>query len=304
MIQLLNDQQKDDVKSIGFGGILDLKLSKCSNHKMLLWLVENFNYSSCMLTVDNYRSFVITPDDIYDVLMLPRNEGVPILKYARHEESPLLVDLKDKYGIKTAVPLRILFEVLRNDLSTGGDDFKRIFALYCLDSFLTPSSNRLVRTHLLKSTESVENIPKLDWCSYILSNLRESVRLFQTSASKNIGGCILLLQIIYFHRLRWRGVDEPCTLPLIQHWTDRKVSNRCIQEIQAGKYGCGELSLNMFPRSANGVLKNTLGFHDSESGKDDSEDDSESVARSRERKQVAFQAFGLWKLFYLIVGLC
>ncbi|KAL8493511.1 hypothetical protein ACS0TY_024646 [Phlomoides rotata] len=288
LMQLFNDQQKDDVKSIGFGGILELQLNRCSNHKMLLWLVENFNCSGRVLTVDNYRSFVITPDDVYDVLMLPRNEGVPVLKYTRHEESPLLVNLKDKYGIKPGAPLRVLFEVLRNDLSVGGDDFKRIFVLYCLESFLTPSTNRAVRTNVLKSVESVENISKLDWCGYILSNLCESVRMFQNHASKNIGGCILLLQIIYFHRLKWQGFDEPYTLPLIQHWSDKKVAARCIQEIKAGKYGCGELSVNMFPLSANGVLKNAGDIHDSESEKGGcgtKEDDSESVAKSREMKQ-------------------
>ncbi|KAL8497540.1 hypothetical protein ACS0TY_021028 [Phlomoides rotata] len=96
IIQGLNDQQRNDVRSVGFGGLLHLQLNKCSNHKMIQWLVEHFNHSSRMLDLDSIRSFVIIADDVHDVFMLPRNPGVPVVKYGKKAETSLLLRVKEK----------------------------------------------------------------------------------------------------------------------------------------------------------------------------------------------------------------
>ncbi|KAL8536228.1 hypothetical protein ACS0TY_011743 [Phlomoides rotata] len=139
---------------------------------MLRWLVDSFNPSSRMLQIDGLRGFAVTPDDVFDVFMLPRNPGVEVLSYAKSkvDQSPIL---------------------------------DRIFVLYALLSFLDPSPNRLVITKYLKSLE---------------------------------------------------GIAELSTLPLLKHWTIKKVSDRCSQELEAGKYGSGELVVNTYPISLNGVV--------------------------------------------------
>ncbi|KAL8492103.1 hypothetical protein ACS0TY_023648 [Phlomoides rotata] len=225
LLEILNEKQKTDVRSIGFGGLFSLNLTKCSDHRILSWLIKNFNSKSRVLYIDGHRFFAITADDIYDVLMLPRNECSPVLKYTRKEDGADMVRyLKDKYRIKTT---KSLFETIRDALVDGGADFKRLFIMYCLSSFLTPSPNQQVTTGVVKSLIDVEKISKLDWSSYILDFLCDSISQFKKPGSKNVGGCIILLQILYFHRLKWHGVSEPCTLPLIQHWTDRKIRDRC-----------------------------------------------------------------------------
>ncbi|KAL8552342.1 hypothetical protein ACS0TY_001151 [Phlomoides rotata] len=223
---------------------------------MLRWLVDSFNPSSCMFQIDGLRGFAVTPDDVFDVFMLPRNPGVQVLSYAKSkvDQSPILDRFKSDYVIFSGVSFSCLENALKDKFSNGGDDFIRIFVLYALLSFLDPSPNRLVITKYLKSLEVIQEISKFDWCSFILDKLCESIKRYKTGICKVVGGCVLLLQILYFHRLKWQGIAEPNTLPLLKHWTIKKVSDRCSQELEAGKYGSGELVVNTYPISLNGVV--------------------------------------------------
>ncbi|KAL8502811.1 hypothetical protein ACS0TY_021800 [Phlomoides rotata] len=209
-----------------------------------------------MLQIDGLRGFSVTPDDVFDVFMLPRNPGVEVLSYAKSkvDQSPILDRFKSDYVIFSGVSFSCLENALKDKFPNGGDDFIRIFVLYALLSFLDPSPNRLVITKYLKSLEVIQEISKFDWCSFILDKLCESIKRYKTGICKVVGGCVLLLQILYFHRLKWQGIAEPSTLPLLKHWTIKKVSDRCSQELEAGKYGSGELVVNTYPISLNEVV--------------------------------------------------
>ncbi|KAL8536634.1 hypothetical protein ACS0TY_011997 [Phlomoides rotata] len=234
LIQNFNQKQKDDIESVGFGGLLHLKLNKTSNQCMLKWLVDNFNFSSRMLQLDGLRGFAVTPDDVYDVFMLPRNPGVPVLSYVKTDQSPILDRFKSDYIIFPGVSFSYIENALEDKFANGGDGFIRIFVLYALLSFLDPSPNHLVITKYLKSLEVIQEISKFVWCSFVLDKLCESIRRYKIGSSK--------------------GIAEPSTLPLLKHWTMKKLSDRCSQELEAGKYESGELVVNTYPISLNGVV--------------------------------------------------
>lgn len=61
-------------------------------------------------------------------------------------------------------------------------------------------------------------------------------------------GCFVLLQIIYFHKLKFKNVCLPSSLPLIAHWSDMTVSQRLKDEESVKCFGSGIL-LNCFPIS-------------------------------------------------------
>ncbi|KAL8513507.1 hypothetical protein ACS0TY_012825 [Phlomoides rotata] len=121
LVSAMTEKQKDDVMSIGFGFILDLRLKRCSNQNMLRWLIDKFNSVSRVMYIDKHRFFPITTDDIYDVLMLPRNIDNPVLRYSRKEDGSMLCNhLNDKYKIKSGVPLTFLFDILKSQFHDGG----------------------------------------------------------------------------------------------------------------------------------------------------------------------------------------
>ncbi|KAL8516621.1 hypothetical protein ACS0TY_015039 [Phlomoides rotata] len=157
-----------------------------------------------MFQIDGLRGFAVTPDDVFDVFMLPRNPGVQVLSYAKSkvDQSPILDRFKSDYVIFSGVSFSCLENALKDKFPNGGDDFIRIFVLYALLSFLDPNPNRLVITKYLKSLVVIQEISKFDWCSFILDKLCESIKRYKTRICK--------------------------------HWTIKKVSDRCSQELEAG----------------------------------------------------------------------
>uniref|UniRef100_A0A803MBQ5 Uncharacterized protein n=1 Tax=Chenopodium quinoa TaxID=63459 RepID=A0A803MBQ5_CHEQI len=92
------------------------------------------------------------------------------------------------------------------DLVDGGEEFKRCFVLQALSSFLAPTTNRTVSLKLLKAVEKVDEIKTFDWCSYVLKKLKKAVQKYKDDeTAQNVSGCLLALQIMYFHRLNFQG---------------------------------------------------------------------------------------------------
>nr|GLL39943.1 uncharacterized protein LOC109153947 [Ipomoea trifida] len=75
----------------------------------------------------------------------------------------------------------------------------------------------------------------------------------KSTTQKNVSGCVLLLQILYFYRLKWWGIAQPSSHPLIQHWTHEKLKQRMIEEIYTGDFGQGELDNSTYPISSSKV---------------------------------------------------
>lgn len=136
--------------------------------------------------------------------------------------------------------------------------FKRLFVLYDLSYFLAPTPNRTTDLRVLKSLQDVERINDYDWCSFMLDKSCEGVTRCQKNINnKHIGGCLVFLQIVFFHRLVFRGKPVASTIPLIQHWDSDKVKERVKEELKSGCYGYGILDTTTYPTR----LTNRSGRH-------------------------------------------
>uniref|UniRef100_A0A803MRT9 Ubiquitin-like protease family profile domain-containing protein n=1 Tax=Chenopodium quinoa TaxID=63459 RepID=A0A803MRT9_CHEQI len=69
LIKDFSEQQKKDVISIDFGGLLELKLRRIST-KMLPWLCHRFNESSCVFKIDMLKEFSVSSYDVEDIFLL------------------------------------------------------------------------------------------------------------------------------------------------------------------------------------------------------------------------------------------
>lgn len=249
----LNEKQLEAIKSIGFGGLLTMTVSSMPV-TFVKMLVKNFNGISRMLTIDGRHSFLVTKYDICDAFLLPCNDGKDVVEMNRNESLEIMDVWKEKYGIDRIYPLSKLKTLLEERLTEGDDDFKRFFVLYSLTSFLTPKSNGMVDFNALKSLLDVEKIGEVDWCSYVLKQLCRAVTKYNNSSDmKNVSGCVLVLLIAYFHRLKWRGNAEPCSLPLIQHWSNEKLRKRVSEEMSVRALGQGEWVEDVYPVSLKSV---------------------------------------------------
>ncbi|KAK6131171.1 hypothetical protein DH2020_035091 [Rehmannia glutinosa] len=209
---------------------------------------KRFNGKSWLLSIDDRKRFVITADHIYDVFILPRIDR-EVLVFKRSDSLDPIVEFKKNVGIDGTSSVGSLKSKLMGGFKEGGGDFKRMFVLYSLSTLLTPTANRNVDVSCFKSLLDVDAIANFDWCSLVLERLGRAVDNFNKKSSTHISGCILALQIIYLHRLKWQGVVEPFDLPLIQRSTTQRIRKHVKEEKSAGEFGQGEWVEDVYPIS-------------------------------------------------------
>ncbi|XP_074282609.1 uncharacterized protein LOC141607149 [Silene latifolia] len=215
---------------------------------MVDWLLERYDTHTRLMLFNRFDRFSISKHDVYDVFMLPcGGEDVP----TNNDDKELLHGWRKRFG---ALPNKeIVLDKVRGEmlqLVEGGPEFKKMFVLFAMGSFLVPTVHNRVDTRLLGAVEDVAAIPKLDWCSYILDRFDFSVESWKGNESKSIGGCLMFFQLVYFHRMIWRGEPEARRLPLIQHWPYEVVKKRVKEECKAYTihkgFGIGVLDLTTY----------------------------------------------------------
>ncbi|XP_047319482.1 probable polyamine transporter At3g13620 [Impatiens glandulifera] len=89
-------EQKDAVKSIGFGALLSLSLSKCPG-EISRYLVRKFDCNKCSFTLENGEEVKIEEEDVHMVLGLPRGE-LDIVEYQNKEIDDKLKAFRTRWG--------------------------------------------------------------------------------------------------------------------------------------------------------------------------------------------------------------
>uniref|UniRef100_A0A803KN02 Ubiquitin-like protease family profile domain-containing protein n=1 Tax=Chenopodium quinoa TaxID=63459 RepID=A0A803KN02_CHEQI len=262
LVDLMKDFSDEQVKSvveIGFGGLLDLKLTRTVT-TLLPRLVNHFDPVSWMFSISPGKEFVISPYDVYDVFELPLNNGIDVVESTRSTDLQLKQEWRSMFDVagSAGIPLHKL-EARIVQLKDGGELFKRLFVMVAFATFLAPVANRTADLSFVKALENVDEIKNFNWCKYVHERLCRAILKYKKSKSQDsVGGCLLLLEVVYFQRLKFRNEAQDCSLPLIKHWTDKKISDRVKKEVDAKSFGCGILDTTTYPISQNFVFGDQL----------------------------------------------
>ncbi|KAH9612207.1 hypothetical protein KSS87_018858, partial [Heliosperma pusillum] len=230
LISQLNHAQREAVKRIGFGGLLDLRLK---------------------------HEFLVSKFDVHDCFLLPLGHKPLDLVPTGRKKDPLAEEnkqLKDRWrkSYKLSkpgepIPLGKLLTDLEKD-KEGGDQFCRLFVLFSMSSFLAPTTNNTVDMKLLGAVEDVGVINEYDWCSYVLDGVVRAAFVARKSP-RCLRGCIPFLMITYFQRFDFRDEAPLYDLPLIKHWDDERIASRLKGELVGGCLGRQTWSSVTYPRT-------------------------------------------------------
>ncbi|XP_056692913.1 uncharacterized protein [Spinacia oleracea] len=251
VIETFNSNQIKSVSEIGFGWLLSLPTQTSKLDTTLFpWLIDHFDPVSWLFKIEAGKEFIFSPCDVHDVFLLPLHSDNPIVDSSTRTKD---VGLKNqwRYYFKVkknaTIPLRLL-EIKMGELVEGGEMFKRIFVMFAFSVFLAPIANRTADLGLVKVLEDVDEIKNLDWCGYVHERLCRAIRKHKTSGCQgNVGGCLWVLQVVYFHRLQFRGIAESCSLPLMKHWSGTKIHERLVLEKDSACFGSGLLNTVTYP---------------------------------------------------------
>uniref|UniRef100_A0A803MT60 Uncharacterized protein n=1 Tax=Chenopodium quinoa TaxID=63459 RepID=A0A803MT60_CHEQI len=112
----------------------------------------------------------------------------------------------------------------------------------------SPTNKRLIdRIQELKKEKSVSDeflwnfvkIAELDWCTFVIEHLKDSVSVWKKGNSY-FTGPLPFLMVFYFDRLQRGGLEKPRKCPLISVWTKERIQVRYKFEKDHG-FGYGKL---------------------------------------------------------------
>ncbi|XP_048500740.1 uncharacterized protein LOC125497546 isoform X2 [Beta vulgaris subsp. vulgaris] len=231
----LSFEQKRDVESIGFGGLLHLKTNELPSD-LCRWLLHHFNpYSSSLVFYE--KQLAIELEDFYLVFGLPKI-GEKIVESGSRDNDELLVNYLEHLG-KTRNELRIkdIIDKMKEQKS-GGENFKRNFVMLVVSTLFRSNQKGNPQLKILKCLRNVDLISKFNWCQYGIECLTDSKR--EWVGSSMFTGPILALMLCYMDRVSFMGRSIERKFPLLSCWRREDIFYRRDFELtMAGDFGTG-----------------------------------------------------------------
>ncbi|XP_057810730.1 uncharacterized protein LOC131025129 [Salvia miltiorrhiza] len=189
-LTVLNDAQKDAVRSIGFGHILEFKVNRVPS-KLAYWVLDRFNHRSCTLELDVLTKIEIEEDDVYRVYGFPKGNKL-IENFQRTAENELFIEWKNFFNVANRDKIKIK-AVLRRmvDSADGGSWFKRHFVIALCFSLMESCTSGTVHPYIFSALANIEEIKSWNWGEYLLRCLIDHKKSWMTDKTKVFGGPIL-----------------------------------------------------------------------------------------------------------------
>ncbi|KAF7811545.1 E3 ubiquitin-protein ligase SINA-like 10 [Senna tora] len=245
LLQRLTPEQKDAVKSMGFGSLLGLRC-RTLRRSLCHWLLERFNTTNCSLEICN-ECIPLTPKDVEIVMGLSAS-GKDVVNSGPDD---LISDLRNSYNATNhGISVRLLEERLAGP--EAGEDFRRSFVLYALGTLLSPTARLDVSPSFLHFLTNMDLVHQYNWGKFLLDRLVREVTRFRQGRQQAVGGCLLFLQLFYYEIISFEDSSAfvPTIVPCLFYWGEEEITEREKREKELGGYGFGEDSEFVLIRNA------------------------------------------------------
>ncbi|CAA0815038.1 Unknown protein [Striga hermonthica] len=172
----LSDAHKHAVCEMGFGSLLDLKITSLPL-KMGFWLVENFNYMDRKLRLYDGEKIHVREEDVDSVLGLPRG-SLQISNKKKRAESAILsqwINLFDVRSLTNITTAKVLEKF--HECADGGDWFKRHFIVLMVTCLFDSCQNGMVNSRIV---HLLDDVSKLFYVDKVVLSMRSVLRSFPT----------------------------------------------------------------------------------------------------------------------------
>jgi len=197
VLSSFDEQKREIVKSIGFGGILMFPPLRQINQRFADWLVSKVDPICQILAIDSNKQLYFCKEDVERVFGIPCNGksvfslGAPSKQtISRVTEIFLPGRAKENKSVKVAQ------DILEKQYTEGmnsrdADAFRVAFVIYIMSTLLVDYWNALANPSIIN---------EFDWAEYVLKRLMQAVVKVKTELSSsnkvtNVNGCSIFLQV-------------------------------------------------------------------------------------------------------------
>lgn len=191
------------LEEMGFGHYCGEFNFESTPTALAMWLCKNFDADSSTLVLSENRKIKVTKELIHEILGIPMGEiKVNALRETTTADattvkwrSTLPLSVYDPDAPKLSQK-KIPISRLEAYLSGSSDEswaFKVGFLVVFFSIFAHGNKDGSVNQRFLPSIEDIENVPKLDWCTYCLECMKKELKGFKPRVF--FAGPVLLLAV-------------------------------------------------------------------------------------------------------------
>ncbi|CAN6328522.1 unnamed protein product [Urochloa humidicola] len=197
VISLLNAPQREKVKKLGFGCLLDFNMDRQGSRRLIKWLMDHLDPETMVLDLGCTRKLPITEHVVWCVLGLHRgNLDPPLLT-----EKLNLFSLRKKLGIQGRNEIKVT-DLMRKIQSGGTDRFTmQCFMMVVLSKLLACDYSLFINTKIWSMVQSIDNFGDMNWCKFTVDYLRYSASLWKSGMKSHAFGCSALIVMYYLDNL-------------------------------------------------------------------------------------------------------
>jgi hypothetical protein len=207
VISKFTEKKRELVKSIGFGGLLELNQINKVSRRFTIWLLSRLDPENRTIEVDGEIQVEMVDFDVHRILGIPcgPHPVAPMKTDDAKAKKMFLMQLIGANANETnsllAAGRVVAMEYGENMDQKQCDNFKVAFVIFVIGHLLAPiSKNNVVNSSFWGALIVPDNISRYNWCEYVLDHLVEAAVKVQTDIRSkkkisNITGCSILLQV-------------------------------------------------------------------------------------------------------------
>nr|KAJ0207451.1 hypothetical protein LSAT_V11C500239110 [Lactuca sativa] len=253
----LRKEQKECVRSMGFGALLKMKITDIPL-KLGFYVLQKFDYERMVIDIEG-KELKVTTESIHDML------GIPI-GYGEWKQQ-----FKKDSIIRLSAIKNVIVSTTQADLN-----FQLNFVVLFLNTFCESASMGICNLFRLSYISRKIDISNIDWCSYVLDCLvRTKNSYIPYSDTDFFVRPSAFLVLFYADNIRSEALMVTRKRPTICYWSSEKIKYRETFEQEKGRFGLGELNEEFVNKQDEGETD----LKDSDSDKDE----DHSVVRIKEK---------------------
>ncbi|XP_031124233.1 uncharacterized protein LOC116026948 [Ipomoea triloba] len=244
LVSSLTEDQHQAVKDIGFGPLLDIKLTHCDG-VLIKHILKKMGIERCSIEIgDGDDELCLSEDDVQSTLGLPRGK-LPVVEGTSSNETEgfntLVRDWRLRWGVEKGTPTTT--EMLNKivERQDSGDMFKRDFVIFVVTTLIRGYKNTFCNYRILYSLQDVSKIKEMNWCAYTIKSLLDIAETWKSNNDSSYSGPATFLMLSYLDRVQIRGLVLTQNPPTIREWTTKDIKATLAMHRKPGKYGRGKV---------------------------------------------------------------
>jgi len=198
LVSSLTEEHHQAVKDIGFGPLLDIKVTHCDG-VLIKHILKKMDIERCSIEIgDMDDELCLTEEDVESTLGLPRGK-LPVVEgtYGNETEAfnTLVKDWRQRWGVEKGTPTtkEMLNKIVERQDS--GDMFKRDFVIFVVTTLIRGYKNTFCNYRILHSLQDVSKIKELNWCAYTIKSLLDTAETWKSNHDTSYSGPATFLMV-------------------------------------------------------------------------------------------------------------